>query len=90
MAKVLVVFLFFLFFLFLEAGEIFKQRSFKELRSENVVRQTFEESCGASSLATLMNMYGFKYSEKDLIKELNTTDIVSFANLADTGVKFNF
>ena len=32
----------------------FAVRSYQELRSSEVVRQSYEESCGAASLATLI------------------------------------
>ena len=74
----------------LEANEIFKVKSFKELKYKNVIQQTFEESCGASSLATLMNLYDEKITEKDLINDLNTSNIVSFFNLQTIAKKNGF
>jgi len=55
MAQILI--LFFILLLPLEANNIFKVKSLKELKYQDVVKQTYEESCGASSLATLMNLH---------------------------------
>ena len=30
-------------------------KSYQEIKNERVIRQTYEQSCGASSLATLLN-----------------------------------
>jgi len=46
----------------LEANDIFKVKSFKELKYENVTQQSYEESCGASSMATLINLYDLNTS----------------------------
>ena len=55
MAQILI--LFFILLLPLEANNIFKVKSLKELKYQDVVQQNYEESCGASSLATLMNLH---------------------------------
>ena len=39
--------------LFLKAEFVVK--SYQEIKNEKVVRQNYEESCGAASLATLIN-----------------------------------
>lgn len=31
-------------------------KSYQEIKNERVIRQTYEQSCGASSLATLLNI----------------------------------
>jgi hypothetical protein len=72
------------------ANEVFKVKSFKELKYEDVVQQTYEETCGASSLATLMNLYGMKMTEQDLITDLSTTDIVNFLELKNIAYKNGF
>lgn len=38
----------------------FAVKSYGELRNEQVIRQSYEESCGAASLATLINLLDFK------------------------------
>lgn len=64
----------------------FAVKSYFEIRNAHTVRQTYEESCGAASLATLINMIDFKnLKEKDILnkmskKELNT-NMVSFNEL---------
>ena len=78
MAQVLIIF----FFVFaLGANDVFKVKSFKELKYQDVIPQTYEESCGASSLSTLMNLYDANVTEKDLLSDLNTTDMVNFLDL---------
>jgi len=80
----------FLVFLSLEASSAFKVKSLKELKYDDVVAQTYEESCGASSLATLMNRYGENISEKDLLNDFNTTDMVNFLDIQSVAVKKGF
>jgi uncharacterized protein len=63
------------------AGDMFKVKSFQELRFEGVVPQKYEESCGASSLATLMNLYDENLTEESLLDDFNTTDMVNFEDL---------
>ncbi len=38
----------------------FKAKSIQELKNENFIRQNYEESCGAASLANVLNFYSFK------------------------------
>ena len=38
----------------------FKAKSIQELKNTNFVRQNYEESCGAASLANVLNFYSFK------------------------------
>lgn len=45
--------------------------SMKELRDRNVVKQQFDYSCGAASLATVLRYgYGDQVSERDILKSL--------------------
>lgn len=83
MEKVLRVLLLFLP-LALEAE--FVTKSFFELKNENLVRQNYEQSCGASSLATMINLIDDEnLSEFDVLKLMSEqelkTDMVSFADL---------
>ena len=87
MAQVLILLL---LALCLDANETFKVKSFKELKYKNVVQQSFEESCGASSLATLINMYDINVTERDLIDDLNTTNMVNFLDLSTIAQKNGF
>lgn len=58
-------------------------QSLQELHNQNVIRQQFEESCGASALATLLNLFGIKqYQEQEILNVLNQkTDMLSFQEL---------
>ena len=70
-------------------------RSWDEMRNEGVVRQDLDTSCGAASLATILNyFYGIRVSELDLIDVLSANGskgAASFAELAqaaeDYGMK---
>ncbi|RAX56230.1 peptidase C39 [Helicobacter monodelphidis] len=84
MEKVLKVLCLLLLPLSLNAEFIVK--SYQELKNQKVVRQNYEQSCGASSLATLLNLIDKKqYTELDLLKVMSQkelyTDMVSFADL---------
>ncbi|HJE02914.1 Lactococcin-G-processing and transport ATP-binding protein LagD [Aliarcobacter thereius] len=68
----------------------FKVKSFLEIKYNDVVKQTYEESCGASALATLFNLYGFSIDEKELIDKLETTDLVTFNDLQKLALDFEF
>ncbi|BDL72290.1 peptidase C39 [Campylobacter jejuni] len=63
-------------------------KSYQEIKNERVIRQTYEQSCGASSLATLLNILD------DQIKIMSGqelyTDMVSFADLNDAVKKLGF
>ena len=65
----------------------FAVRSYEELRNQDVIRQNYKESCGAASLATLINTLDFKIlTEKDVLEQMDkgdkklNTDIVSFCS----------
>lgn len=74
----------------------FAVKSYKELRNEHVTRQTYEQSCGASSIATLLNLSSPKqYSEKDILKTFDdgkakNTDMVSFAEISSSLSKLGY
>ncbi len=87
MAQILIILLLTVFSL---EATVFKVKSLKELKYDDVVAQTYEESCGASSLATLMNRYGENMSEKDLLDDFNTTDMVNFLDIQNVAVKKGF
>ena len=47
-------------------------KSWKDLRDANVVKQDLDYSCGAASVATIMNgFYGFDVTEKTLLEAMN-------------------
>ena len=80
----------FLFFLQINLFAEFRVKSFLEIKYIDVVKQTYEESCGASALATLFNLYGFNTNEKELIEKLETTDVVTFNDLQKVALAFEF
>ena len=50
----------------------FAVKSYHEFRNENVIRQSYEQSCGASSLATLISMLDIKQlSELDVLEKMS-------------------
>ncbi len=59
-------------------------KSYQEIKNERVIRQTYEQSCGASSLATLLNILDDqkKFDELELLKIMSGqelyTDMVIF------------
>ncbi|EAK2073568.1 peptidase C39 [Campylobacter jejuni] len=70
-------------------------KSYQEIKNERVIRQTYEQSCGASSLATLLNILDdIKFDELKLLKIMSGqnlyTDMVSFADLNDAVKKLNY
>ncbi|EHN8579966.1 C39 family peptidase [Campylobacter jejuni] len=79
--------------LFLKAEFIVK--SYQEIKNERVIRQTYEQSCGASSLATLLNILDDRnFDELKLLKTMSGqnlyTDMVSFADLNDAVKKLGY
>ncbi|EIA52089.1 cysteine peptidase family C39 domain-containing protein, partial [Campylobacter coli] len=71
-------------------------KSYQEIKNERAIRQTYEESCGASSLATLLNILDDqkKFDELELLKIMSGqelyTDMVSFTDLNDAVKKLGF
>lgn len=87
MEKILKILLF-LSILALSAKAEWVIKSYQEIKNERVIRQTYEQSCGASSLATLINMLDDKkFDELKLLQTMSGqklyTDMVSFADLND-------
>ncbi len=68
----------------------FKVKSYQELKYQDVTKQTFEESCGASALSTLFKLYKYDVSEIELIRDLNTRYSVDFTQLQEIAQKHNF
>ncbi|EHT2733701.1 C39 family peptidase, partial [Campylobacter coli] len=95
MEKILKILLF-LPILALSAKAEWVVKSYQEIKNERVIRQTYEESCGASSLATLLNILDDqkKFDELELLKIMSGqelyTDMVSFADLNDAVKKLGF
>lgn len=67
-------------------------RSWKTLRDDRVVKQDLDYSCGAASLATLLNEhYGQSLTEEQLLKAMDKGDgRASFADMARALAKFGF
>lgn len=75
----------------------FVVRSYKELRNQGMVRQSYEESCGAASMATLINNLDFNnISEQDVLEQMKdknnvfNTNMVSFKQLQDAAAKLGY
>ncbi|WP_104721602.1 cysteine peptidase family C39 domain-containing protein [Helicobacter mesocricetorum] len=73
----------------------FVVQSYQEIKNQRVVRQTYEQSCGASSLATLINLIdNQKLNELEVLKIMSEkelyTDMVSFADLEEVIKKLDF
>ncbi len=65
--------------------------SWKALRDFRVVKQEFDDSCGAASLATLLNgFYGHNFSEMDIIDEIQHDGVANFENLAYVASAFGY
>ncbi|MDO4673298.1 MAG: hypothetical protein Q4A76_10325 [Porphyromonadaceae bacterium] len=63
-------------------------KSYQEIKNERVIRQTYEQSCGASSLATLLKiLVNQNFNELKLLETISEQqfyiDMVSFADLSN-------
>ena len=83
MAKILILLL-----LVQQLNSQFIISSYYEIRNKNVVRQNYEESCGAASIATILNLIDVKrYSENDILQKLKQnnnnigTNLISFMQM---------
>lgn len=67
-------------------------RSWKALRDQKIVKQDLDYSCGAASLATILNSYyGKQVSEAELLKAMNKADgMASFADMAAVLTQYGF
>lgn len=67
-------------------------RSWKTLRNQRVVKQNLDYSCGAASLATLLNeFYGQSLTEKELLQALDNGDMrASFEDMQKALPQFGF
>lgn len=68
----------------------FQVKSLKEIKYKDVTAQSYEESCGASAISSLFNMYGLDTNETAMIKDLNSTDMVSFLDLQKLAINNQF
>jgi len=69
-----------------------KVKSWKALRDERVVKQDLDYSCGAASLATVLNEhYGQAVTEQDLLRAMDTGDFMSsFEDMRRAVAQFGF
>lgn len=76
----------------LASEDTFSVKSLQELRNSEVIRQEFEESCGAASLATLINFFELrKIGEREVLEILEQkTDMLSFRELQLAGGKLGY
>ena len=69
-------------------------QSYQTIKNKRVVRQNYEESCGASSLATLLNILDNRnLTEVEVLRVMNekiNTDMVSFTELKIALQKLGF
>ncbi|WP_273337489.1 C39 family peptidase [Campylobacter avium] len=81
-----------LIFSILFARAEFAVKSINELRNENFVRQGYEESCGAASIANLVNFFSLRQiKEEDVLGFLNQkTDMLSFLELKNAAQKMGY
>jgi uncharacterized protein len=72
-------------------GEI-TVKSWKALRDAHVVKQDMDFSCGAASLATILNeFYGSPLTEQQILKDMNKQDMVAnFEDMAKVVKLYNF
>ena len=63
----------------------FAVKSYQELKNKDIVRQNYEQSCGAASLATLLNMIDVqKFSELEILQMMSEKELrTDMASLAD-------
>ena len=66
-------------------------RSWTETRDHNVVKQQFDTSCGATSLATVLNVfYAEDTNEADLMDIMGLSGAYSFADLSYASGEFGY
>lgn len=90
MAKILSSFCLLFAFAFADDDGAFGVVSFAKMKSEGVVLQNYEESCGAAALATLMGLFGVKKSEKDILDKVHKTDMLNFEQLSSIATELGF
>ena len=62
--------------------DIFVVNPLSKLKSKHTIKQTYEESCGAAALATLLRFHGMDMNETEILNKASKTDMLSFAELA--------
>lgn len=102
MNRAVIIFLFFIFG-FANAGDLvipnngymiqnISIKSWKTLRDFQVVKQNLDYSCGAASIATILNeYYGKNVTEEDILNIMDKKDMrASFGDMADALKKLGF
>ena len=63
--------------------------TWKALRDFRIVKQQLDYSCGAASMATILNeFYGMSVTEEDVLTRMGATDRSSFQQLADVAPSY--
>ncbi|MEQ1487672.1 MAG: C39 family peptidase [Methylotenera sp.] len=72
-------------------GEV-ATKSWKTMRDAHVVKQNFDYSCGAASLATILNeFYGLSLTEKQILMDMNKQDyMANFEDMARVTNSYGF
>lgn len=66
-------------------------KSWKDLRDENIVRQSEDYSCGSASLATLLTaFYGDTVTEAEVLKAIDRKDAASFSDLQRVAESYGY
>lgn len=66
-------------------------KSYKELRDDGIVKQDLDYSCGAASMATLLNNYFYQnISEQQILETMNTSTRASFLDMQMAFAKLGF
>jgi predicted double-glycine peptidase len=66
-------------------------QSWKTLRDKNVVKQNYDYSCGAASLATILGFYDQTVTEQHIIDAIDKKNgMLSFEDIATIAPKFGF
>ena len=71
----------------------FVVKSYQEIRNQNLIRQNYEQSCGAAALASVINLLdNAKLKEIDVLNkfETNSTNMVSFYDLKNASNNLNY
>ena len=70
--------------------EMFVVNPLSKLKSKHTIKQTYEESCGAAALATLLRFHGKDTNETEILGIASKTDMLSFAELAKISKAFGY
>ncbi|WP_157952414.1 C39 family peptidase [Candidatus Similichlamydia epinepheli] len=74
---------------FIEIYSTKNSSSFVKKRWRSVVRQKYPFSCGTASLATILSLNGHLISEETLLSQIDLSQPISFATLAECANKYD-